>query len=173
MSASISQQIITRITKKRRTSVLFRDHRVHEIIPVLDDSPTLHRKHRIQIVHIQQVSGALSIEHCPGERITIYERLVLRAREGQDTELSDEITGISVMLQMLDDSLASPVLDLFVLVVRDEGVVELARGVAEAEDLELGHYLVRELREEPVEHGGTFDAALRVQDQDEFLGGGG
>ena len=49
----------------------------------------------------------------------------------------------------------------------------MARGVGEGVDLELGESGFGDFGEKPVHDAATFDAALAVQDKDDFFGAGG
>ena len=51
--------------------------------------------------------------------------------------------------------------------------MEVAGGVGECVDLELGQGGFGDFGEEPVHDAATFDAALAVQDKDDFFGAGG
>ncbi len=79
------------------------------------------------------------------------------------------------MLDMLDYSLASAAF-AFSHVSRtrcfNQGIIEMACCVAEIVDFKLGDDFRRKVREEPVNDGGALNAALRMRDENYFLGGG-
>lgn len=92
----------------------------------------------------------------------------------EDAEARDEVTSVGVVLNVADSLVAlvgwahgELVLDF----TRDTpmGVVEVICSVAKGIDFEATEEVVGDLVEQPVDDEATFDAALRVKDEDDFL----
>lgn len=87
------------------------DSRLHELILLLDFSVMAKRKHRIEIVLVQQMAIARSLEHSSHEPIWHLGKI-------ENTPLGDEVTTVCVVLYVGD---------------RLNGVIPLCIGVNVAE----------------------------------------
>ena len=89
------------------------------------------------------MSTPISSENRSSKRVAIRIRLCLRASEVQHPNIGHEIFTISIVLYILNHSFATPIFVVF----GDckEGIIEMARSVAECEYFELGDYGVGEI----------------------------
>jgi hypothetical protein len=79
---------------------------------------------------------SLPFENLPSECISIGVRLSLWTRELQYTDVGNQILGVSVMLNVLDDSLATATLALIWVGgwMSEEWIVEMSSCVTESKD---------------------------------------
>jgi len=105
------------------------------------------------------MSTPRTLEQPPDE---VVSKMRGRPCEVEDTQTTDKVPGISIVLDVPDEVLLRPI-------NRAGGVVEVVGRGGEGVDLELVDGFLGEVGEEHVDDEGTLYPALAVQDQNDFV----